>query len=278
MYKLRFILLLFLLGFVSCNSDDEKKLLSNVNQELVVSKKDSVGRTSGSVEQYKWIEFQMNREYVKALKEQPIESFEKQLEIFEDNELGVIKSYVNMFRFLLKSKETWDDDMIVKSNRYFNSLEIESDIVLLNQKHLTDIKDIRERFMNANKQLPDVKKIDLPEQQVSLAAFSNHTRNNMFIEIGSDIIQPILGWLLSFIIVQVFLFFADKVIGSYGCVVDIVVFAIIAISSVFLSSGNDSDLLENLRKQNQQEFKIDDKAILNKLNQNTIQFYESYQK
>lgn len=266
-----------ILIIASCERDEEKVLLAKVRKELVVTKKDSVSRFSGNVEQYKDIELQMHQAYVQELEEQPAKSFEKQLKNFEDNELGFVKSYINMFCYLFSSKEVWDDYMILKSNKYFNSLEIESDIELINKKYLADLKNIREHFLLANKQLPNIMKIDLPDQEISLAIFSNHTRNNIAIEIGSELIEPILGWLLGFVIVNIILLFLD-ITGLPAWIIHFITIIITIVVSVFLTMSNDSTLLDNLRKQNQQEFKIDEKGILKKLNQNTIHFYESYKK
>lgn len=274
----KFILPIFLLLVViSCKSDEEKELLAKIRNELAVTKSDSVSNFSGSVDQYKEMELQMNQAYIQELKEQPAKSFEKQLQAFEDNELGIIKSYINMFNYLILSKEHWDDDMIVKSNKYFNSLEIESDIELVNATYLTDLKNIRERFLIANKQLPSILKIDLPNQEVSLSAFSNHTRNNMAIEIGTEIIEPIIGWLLGFVIINIILIFADFT-GPPAWVIHGIALVIMIVASIFLTMTNDSTMLDSLRKQNQQEFQIDSNGILNQLNQSTIHFYDTYKK
>lgn len=259
--------------FAACKSDEEKKLAASVSQELTLSADDKIANAeAGVVEQYKEQELQLNNDYVKRLKEQPQKSFEKQLEVFEDNELGVMKSYANMFRYFLKSKEQWDDDLIVKSNKYFNSLEIESDIEALTQRHLADVKAIRERFVMAKLNLPTVDKVSIPQQEVSLGGFLNHTRNNIGIEIGTEILE----WLLGLLIVFVVQFFVNKITGVFGCLIDIVVAIVILIISVFLSSHNDNKLLDSLRTQNQKEYTLNEKAILESINRNTIQFYDIY--
>lgn len=269
--------LALLLIICACSEDrEEKKLLNKVHEQLTLTKKEKVSRSSHTIEQYKDIEFQMNKDFVKSLKAQPAISFERQIERFDDNELGVIQSYRNMFAYIIESDDEWNDEMQLKSNKYFNTLEIDNDIQFLYERYKTDLKNIRERFIRENKALPNWKTVHLPERQISLASFGTHTRNNIAIEIATEIIQPILAWLVGLMLVQILVFIFNRTIGSQGCIVDIIVFVIITIISIWLSIKNDNHLKEALRNENNERFNFDNGKILNQLNNNTIKFYEAY--
>ena len=56
---------------------------------------------------------------------------------------------------------------------------------------------------------------------------------------------------------------------------DVVVFIIIVVASVFMSSSNDAKLIESLEKQHKQTVKYDYGALLKSLDNNTTKFYES---
>lgn len=282
MRLLYFVVMLLLFLLSSCSNEEEKKLRASVGQELQLSDEDTIDSASVVLkEQYRAAEFQLNKTYAKALREQPARSFEKQLEVFGENELGFVKSYINMARYFFTSEEEWQDEMKVKSNRYFNSLEIEGDLELIRQQYLTDIKNIRSRFIHAQSSLPQASHIVLPEQQSSLASFANHTRNNAAIEIGTQLIEPIVGWLLGLLVIDVICArFAVKPPQNSDILIRIlsaILFIISIISSVLLSINNDAKLEDALRRQNRHEYKINETAILKQLNQNTNYFYDTYQ-
>lgn len=45
---------------------------------------------------------------------------------------------------------------------------------------------------------------------------------------------------------SIILLFVDKTAGPWGCLIDVVVFIIIVVASVFMSSSNDAKLIESL--------------------------------
>ena len=226
--------------------------------------------SSGSKVQYMQMEKSINQQYIKDLDSLINTAFARQLERFEDEELGVLSSYKNMFSWLFKSKQSWDDAMIVMSNKYFNSLDISQEQHALYLEYVKNIKEIRQQFLS-DKGLPSYTQIDLPSETITLDAFSNHSRNNLAIEFGTEI----FGWFLGFVSVQIILLFVDKIAGPWGCLIDVIVFIIIVVISVFMSSSNDTKLIESLEEQHNQTVRYDYEMLLKSLNNNTAKFYES---
>lgn len=226
--------------------------------------------SSGSKVQYMQMEKSINQQYIKDLDSLINTAFARQLEWFEDEELGVLSSYKNMFSWLFKSKQSWDDAMIVMSNKYFNSLDVSQEQHALYLEYVKDIKEIRQQFLSA-KGLPSYTQIDLPSETITLDAFSNYSRNNLVIEFGTEI----FGWFLGFVLVQIILLFVDKIAGPWGCLIDVIVFIIIVVISVFMSSSNDTKLIESLEEQHNQTVRYDYEMLLKSLNNNTAKFYES---
>lgn len=226
--------------------------------------------SSGSKVQYMQMEKSINQQYIKDLDSLINTAFARQLERFEDEELGVLSSYKNMFSWLFKSKQSWNDAMIVMSNKYFNSLDVSQEQHALYLEYVKDIKEIRQQFLSV-KGLPSYTQIDLPSETITLDAFSNHSRNNLVIEFGTEI----FGWFLGFVLVQIILLFIDKIAGPWGCLIDVIVFIIIVVISVFMSSSNDTKLIESLEKQHNQTVRYDYETLLKSLNNNTAKFYEN---
>lgn len=253
--------------FFSCSSKEGEKLKQSVKQEYSVSQIKTLSQ--GGKVQYIEMEKKLNRQYIDQLKSIIDDNFENQLENFEDNELGVMRSYANMFSWLFKSKESWNDEMNLMSKKYFNPLDGQQKEHEAFLKYQKMIKELRMQFAKKTN-LPQYSQIDLPQEDVSLNSFSEHTRNNIAIEIGTEI----FGWLLGFMIAFVILLFIDKIAGPLGCVIDIVVLLIIIVVSIIMTSFNDDKLLEGLQKQHQQEVTFDYDGLLNSLDVNTIKFYE----
>lgn len=226
--------------------------------------------SSGSKVQYMQMEKSINQQYIKDLDSLINTAFSRQLERFEDEELGVLSNYKNMFSWLFKSKQSWDDAMIVMSNKYFNSLDVSQEQHTLYLEYVKDIKEIRQQFLSV-KGLPSYTQIDLPSETITLDAFSNHSRNNLVIEFGTEI----FGWFLGFVLVQIILLFVDKIAGPWGCLIDVIVFIIIVVISVFMSSSNDTKLIESLEEQHNQTVRYDYETLLKSLNNDTAKFYES---
>lgn len=226
--------------------------------------------SSGSKVLYMQMEKSINQLYIKNLDSLVNTAFSRQLERFEDEELGVLSSYKNMFSWLFKSKQSWDDAMIVMSNKYFNSLDVSQEQHVLYLEYIKNIKEMRQQFLSA-RGLPSYTQINLPAETIPLDAFSNYSRNNLVIEFGTEL----FGWFLGFVLVQIILLFVDKIAGLWGCLIDVIVFIIIVVVSVFMSISNDTTLIKSLEDQHKQTVKYDYEILLKSLNSNTVKFYES---
>lgn len=253
----------------SCKDENAVALKEKLQSEY--AQFDKVAHlSSGSKVQYMQMEKSINQQYIKDLDSLINTAFARQLERFGDEELGVLSSYKNMFSWLFESKQSWDDVMIVMSNKYFNSLDVSQEQHALYLEYVKNIKEIRQQFLS-DKGLPSYTQIDLPSETITLDAFSNHSRNNLVIEFGTEI----FGWFLGFVLVQIILLFVDKIAGPWGCLIDVIVFIIIVAISVFMSSSNDTKLIESLEEQHNQTVRYDYETLLKSLNNNTTKFYES---
>lgn len=261
------VLMIFTL-FTSCKDSESEELRQNLNKEYTtsVSHKEL---SSGSKVQYIQMERRINQMYVKDLDSLINTGFERQLEKFEDNELGVWSGYMNMFSWLFKSKQSWDDEMQIQSNKYFNTLDLNQEQSALYLNYSNKIRSLRQQFITEQK-LPNYTQINLPEEQVSLEVLSEHTRNNLVIELGTEL----FGWFLGFIIVQIVLLFVDKIAGPWGCLIDIVVFIAIIVISIVMTNHNDEKLLNRLREQHEETIDFDSDKLLEDLDNNTFKFYE----
>lgn len=262
------ILLVASLILTSCKNESASQLFECLQTEYAQPNKiDRI--SSGSKVQYIQLEKKLNKKYVEELDSLISTSFNRQLEHFEEEELGVWSSYMNMFAWLFKSKQSWDDEMNIMSNRYFNTLDINQEQHASYIKHRKNIEELRQQFL-VSKGLPSYSQISLPLESVTLASFSEHSRNNLVIEFGTEL----FSWFLGFILVQIVLLFVDKMVGPAGCLIDIFVFVIIVVVSVIMSSSNDNKLIESLRNQYDKNISYDYDTLLKSLDKNTINFYE----
>lgn len=263
------ICLLLSILLLSCSDKKAEELKANIQSDYTLSKKKQK-LSSGSKTQYLQMEETLNRIYVKNLDSIVNTAFSRQLNEFEENELGVISGYKHMFSWLFQSKQSWDDEMQVLSNKYFNSLDVNQEQHALFTDYIRNIKNLREQFVSS-RGLPNYTQIDLPKEKITLDSLSEHTRNNIIIEFSTNLFQ----WFLGLIILQTILLFVDKIAGPIGCLIDIIVLIIIIIISIIMSNSNDSKLLEDLNNQHTQSVKFDSDALLKELDNNSIKFYEN---
>jgi hypothetical protein len=272
MFKYFYTLLFLCIVFFSCSNSEEEKLRAKMSEEATLVHKDSRNLSQIQISQYKDLELNANKEYVKELKNQVDSSFEKQLETFEDEELGVIAGYKYMFKYIFMNEDEWTDLQIQLADRYFNSLNTEQTALQLSMSHSKEVKDIRIKYKGINASTaPKLTVLNLPNSNIYLGSLLNHSRNNVAIEISTTILDYLLGILLFWIVVNIIGYAAS---GPVGCIVSIVSFVIMLTISVCLTNYNDNLLLESLRKQKQENTVNYDK-ILKDLNTNTINFYET---
>ncbi len=254
-------------SFYSCTDKTAENLRNKVKSEYQTSN-DTSPLSSGGKVYYVEIERKINEEYVTQLEELINTNFDRQLERFEDEELGVWSSYMNMFSWLFKSKQSWDDEMMLLSNKYFNNLDIEQEEHALYQQYVRRIEDLRKQFVS-KQHLPSYTHINLPSDKIYLDALADHSKNNLLIELGTEI----FGWLLTFVIINIILLFVDA--GTLGAAVPIhvIVFIVTIIISIIITSKNDNLAFDSLRSQQNQNISYEYENILITLNDNTMTFY-----
>ena len=270
----RSVLVFFLLCVVvfSCSNSEEEKLRAKMSEETITVQKDYRKLSNTQIAQYKDFELAANKEYIKDLKVLIDSSFEKQLGHFEDEELGVIAGYKYMFKYIFMSEEKWTDLQIQLGDRYFNSLNTEQTALQLSLNHAQKVKDLRIKYKGIKASTaPKMQVLNLPNSNVYLGSLINHSRNNVAIEIGTTILDYLLGLLLIWIVVNII---GYTITGPVGCGISIVSFVIMVAVSVCLTHYNDNSLLESLRQQ-KQENTVDYNSILYNLNNNTAKFYEA---
>lgn len=267
-----FAFFLLCVVFFSCSNIEEEKLRSKMFEETTIVQKDSRELSDTQISQYKDLELAANKEYIKELKVLIDSSFEKQLGHFEDEELGVIAGYKYMFKYIFMSEEKWTDLQIQLGDRYFNSLNTEQAALQLSLNHAQKVKDLRIKYKGIKAStVPKIQVLNLPNSKVYLGSLINHSRNNVAIEIGTTILDYLLGLLLIWIVVNII---GYAITGPVGCGISIVSFVIMVAVSVCLTHYNDNSLLESLRQQ-KQENTVDYNSILYNLNNNTAKFYEA---
>ena len=270
----RSVLVFFLLCvvFFSCSNSEEEKLRAKMSEETSTVQKDSRELSDTQISQYKDLELAANKEYIKDLKVLIDSSFEQQLGHFEDEELGVIAGYKYMFKYIFMNEEKWTDLQIQLGDRYFNSLNTEQTALQLSLNHAQKVKDLRIKYKGIKASTaPKMQVLNLPNSNVYLGSLINHSRNNVAIEIGTTILDYLLGLLLIWIVVNII---GYAITGPVGCGISIVSFVIMVAVSVCLTHYNDNSLLESLRQQ-KQENTVDYNSILYNLNNNTTKFYEA---
>ena len=253
---------------------------SLVNSDIQITVSDSIKDTEFALAQYEREELELNKIFVSDLERLINSAYDKQLEHFEEEELGFIAGYGHMFSYLFESKQGWEDEMRLKSEKYFGSLNIEQNAYTLFEFYQKDIANLRKRFWNRsnNNILPKHQSLNLPDKRISLGELTSHSRNNIVIEIisegleklGSLLLYPFFVWLLS-------LFLPNKIVTNkiIICGAKILVFIISMAVSVGISMWNDNSLLEELRAQNKEQVTLDYQKILKELNDNTQKFYEN---
>lgn len=257
------------ISLTACRNKQEDALKEHLLAEYTIETQDKK-MSSGNKAQYINMEESINQAYVNDLDSLINTSFERQLERFADEQLGMISNYSNMISWLFSSKDSWNDKMNLYQDRYFNNLDINQEQHALYLNYSKTIGNLRKRFV-ASQTSPKYTTIDLPQEDVSLSALASHTRNNIVIELATEVFE----WLLGFVITFVVLLFVDKLAGPAGCLIDIIVMIIIIITSYYLSSRNDAKLIQSIKEQHTSTTTFEPNKLLEELNQNTYNFYET---
>lgn len=262
----------WMLILASCKDKTEE-----VELRSLVYGKDSVEMTGSRgkvgdvvVAQYRELELKRNTAFVESLNELVANGFEKQLERFEDEELGFWAGYGNMFGYLFRSKEKWEDKLRLESDKYFSTLEIEQEANELYMEHVAYVKQLRERFTRTKNMEISEPLITLPQQDIYLGDLRSHSGTNVLIEVGTNIAE----WLLRICIVWIIGLVCVVIPPPIGLIISIATTVLSIIGSIIVIGMNDNKLINSIREQQEVTLTGDCEEILNKLNKETIHFYE----
>lgn len=262
-----FIALLFICG---CTNDEAKQLQNKFNEEIEVNPQYKRGKKAkAAAAQYAEMEHNLNNKFVNDLSSMIEDSFEKQLEEFEDEELGFFSSYGYMWDYIFKNKQEWSEELALKTNKYFNNLDVEQEALLLYRNYVSEIKKLRSSFYTNKRsvKMPEDIYLDLPKETIDLGGMQNHTKNNLVIEFATKSLVTIFVLLIVIIIAVTI----GWVLPGINLIIAIVAFVV----QIILSIRNDNKVLDSLREQHT-EITLDYETILNDLDKNTIEFYEKY--
>ena len=260
-----FILLCVLCASVSCSDPDVEALRKKASDGYKLTAEDMAIGSKLTKAQYKEIELSYNKKYVDDLQELLNNSFEKQLQEFEDGELGFWATYSHSFSYIFQSRQTRQDKMRVKTQKYFNSMDVEQDAQELFLLYKEDVENLRARYVNKTVPGQKMPTLDLPKQQIELVDMDEYARNNIII----DMFAEIAVWIVVILVISII-----GLVASVTTLPTWVVTIIGIIVSIIMSIRNDNKLLDALREQNTIEITQDYDAILNELNHNTFRFYD----
>lgn len=266
----------------SCSNDQEQKLRDKMAQSEPKETKARKSLKGASLEQYKEQEEKLTENYINGLKELIDNSFEKQLEEFEDNELGVIAGYKYMFKYITSSEQEWTDMQLQLSDKYFNTLSVQQMAHEYSNEYIQDIKYLRSQIYTSKKGIntPKIGVLQIPQNKVFVDGLSEHSGTNLAIEIGTNVLEFLLGALITSLIsfaigsILVVLPIPEPISKLAGCATTIISFILMMIISIVCTSYNDGKLMDSLREQ-KESISIDYQQLEQSLNQNTKQFYDT---
>lgn len=267
------ICLIFIVIFGSCNDKESEDLFKALQKEYT-SPQSIKGLSTGSKAQYIMMEKNVNQRYVSQLDSLINTGFDRQIEKFEDQQMGVISGYRNMISWLFKSKQSWEEELRLKSLKYFNPLDIAQDQNILFSQYVGKIKNLRQQFV-IQQNLPKFTQYDLPNENISLEAFSNYSRDNIGIEILGELLgTKLFSWFIGFCLTWLIVTVLGLRKGPPGWLISFITFLIILIISVIMCYLNDSKFIELLKSQHEEISLVDSNKLLEELNNNTTIFYE----
>lgn len=271
-----FISSLFIYG---CTNEEAKQLQSKFNEEIKVETQYKRGKKAKvAATQYAEMEHNLNNKFVTDLSLMIENSFEKQLEEFEDEELGIFSNIGYALELIFVSEKKRNEKLSLKANKYFNAMDVEQEALNMYRNHVSEIQKLRSSFYTNKKNVNMAENIylDLPKETIDLGGMQKHTVNTMVMAFS----EGILGWVIAFIlgfIISFLLALFGIFVETEGCFVKgigSVVVIITFVGMIVLSTRNDK-VLDSLREQHT-EIILDYETILNDLDKNTIKFYEKY--
>ncbi len=268
-----FLFLLVTMGFlclISCKSEKEKRLRAHIQQEITTSHRIKAGSNPRTlVQMYKQQEHAMNKNFVHKLEQSANKAFKRQLDRFEDEELGLFKDYKNMFVYLFSSSATLEREWKLKSGHYFSPLETRAEFQKISNKYAQDVNTLR-RQMWANLSRhngTDLNKQSIPDTHINLKSMTSHARNNIAIEVTEEILEvTLIAWLVALLVGTV----APGVGNAIGFLIGLIL-------SVVASIWNDNHVISKLEEQYQEQKVSYDKLLL-QLDQQTDRTYAPWTK
>lgn len=259
------------LMMVSCATKEVKDLKQKLSSDYEIEAFSSP-QSEIAVKQYIEAEKGLNRYYVTQLENLIDGSFTKQVDQFEKKELGFFKSYKYMFQTIFLSRQKNEDIWRVKTSQYFSTIETQQNALECYNNYIKMLGEYRKRFISENNlgHAASAPVLNIPDQSISLNALQDHSRNNLVIEFGVDIAV----WLLIFLIITILGLFGIKWTRGYS----VVAFVLSLLGSIVLSIINDNHMINSIKVQEKKVISINYKVIIDKLNDNTISFYDAYKK
>lgn len=277
-----FLLVIFVssLFICSCTNDKAKQLQSKFNEEIKVETQYKRGnKAKVAAAQYAEMEHNLNNKFVNDLSSMIENSFEKQLEEFEDEELGFFSNIGYAWDLVFVSEKKRNEKLSLKTNKYFNTMDVEQEALSMYRNHVAEIQKLRSSFYTNKRSVKMSENIylDLPKETIDLEGMQKHTVNNMVMAFSEGILGWIIAFVLGFIIAFILTFFGIFV-EQDGCIVKGIggIASVVTLAGmILLSIRNDNKVLDSLREQHT-EFTLDYETILNDLDKNTVEFYEKY--
>ena len=276
------LLAIFISSFFicGCTNDKAKQLQSKFNEEIKVETQYKRGnKAKVAAAQYAEMEHNLNNKFVNDLSSMIENSFEKQLEEFEDEELGFFSNIGYAWDLVFVSEKKRNEKLSLKTNKYFNTMDVEQEALSMYRNHVAEIQKLRSSFYTNKRSVKMSENIylDLPKETIDLEGMQKHTVNNMVMAFSEGILGWIIAFVLGFIIAFILTFFGIFV-EQDGCIVKGIggIASVVTLAGmILLSIRNDNKVLDSLREQHT-EFTLDYETILNDLDKNTVEFYEKY--
>lgn len=252
---------------VSCVNQDEVALRAKVTSPLSAPSPSNEWKDD-DIRRFVEIELQYNRRYIEQVKQTLEHSFENQLSMFEENELGFFSSFGHMFQVVFWNDAKLNDVWNVKASKYFNTIDVKTAAYQCYEEYIKDLSTLRSNFVHTSRSnLPQSAKLDLPQDEIYLGALESHAKINWGIELGVEA----LVWIAVLILFAIISIFVAVPTSGFSLIVTILA----TIISVVLSIRNDNRLLNDLREQHINRVEIDYGSILKELDKNTYYFYEN---
>lgn len=272
-----FWLLIVASCLTGCVSKEARSLREKLSRDYGQQTPD-IPVTDYSLYWYRDNELAENRVFVDKLQAVVQDSFDRQLDLFEDQELGFFASYRYMFYRIFMSRQRHEDLWRVKSNRYFSNLEIQNDAYSALDTYDERVRRLREAFLKGSPEVRDKAGLladfdGLPRQRISLEGLYSHSLNNIFIEFGSEVIPWLLVLGLSAILSL--LGVTTRNTDRKQKLVSLVVFLLSLVLSVWASNRNDKRMIASLREQAREITTVNYESILDSLDHDTFLFYDS---